>query len=304
MLACLLALAQSGTLVLCGASFELPEPLARELASGAPHLVLEFGSAGVDPLARSGSPAVRPDLSGDWSVSREQALLEQLGRTRAVVVDSSTWLACWQHFKPEQKDSRLEQELRAALRAGRPLIASGAAAAYCASWSLVTREEIQRTQRNPRREDPNLVANGLAFAEGWMIDTSLQSPGGAARLLRATTEFGNARALYLSGPVAWIVRDGAQEAEVAGSGCAAVFDLAHARRSRGDVKEGRLLVLRAGDRLRFEKELEALPASLPANPPANLSGREAPGKELGLPFDALPVGRSGIEYRFDWIVPR
>ena len=303
-LALLLALAQSGTLVLCGESFELPEPLARELAGGAPHLVLDFGAAGVDPLARSGSPAVRPDLSGEWSVAREAALLPELERTRAVVVSAPTWLACWQHFKPEQKDSRLEQELRAALRAGRPLIASGAAAAYCASWSLVTREEIQRAQRNPRHEDPNLVANGLALAEGWMIDTSAQSPGAAARLLRATTNFGNARALYLSGPVAWIVRGEAHEAEVAGSGCAAVFDLAHARRSRGDLKEGRLLLLRSGDRLRFEKELEALPADLPANPPAKLAVREVPEKELGLPFELVPSGRGAFEYRFDWIVAR
>jgi len=45
-------------------------------------------------------------------------------------------------------------------------------------------------------------------------------------LLRAAQAFGNERALYLSGPVAWIVRGGAQEAEVAGSGSAAVFDLA------------------------------------------------------------------------------
>jgi cyanophycinase-like exopeptidase len=213
-----------------------------------------------------------------------------------VVVESPTWLACWQHFKPEQKDSRLEVELRAALRSGRPVVATGAAAAYCAAWSLVTREEIQRAQRNPRHEDPNLVANGLAFAEGWMIDTSGQEPGGAARLLRATTNFGNARALYLSGPVAWIVRGDAHEAEIAGSGCAAVFDLAHARRSRGDLKEGRLLLLRNGDRLRFEKELEALPANLPA--------REPPGNELRLPFEALPAGLGGIEYRFDWIVQR
>jgi hypothetical protein len=299
-LACLLALAQSGTLVLCGESFELPEPLARELAAGAPHLVLEFGSAGVDPLARSGSPAVRPDLSGDWSAAREEALLAELGRTRAVVLGSPTWLDCWKHFKPEQKDSRLEQELRAALRAGRPLVATGAAAAYCASWSLVTREEIQRAQRNPRHEDPNLVANGLAFAEGWMLDTSGQEPGGAARLLRAATNFGNARALFLSGPVAWIVRGDAHEAEIAGSGCAAVFDLAHARRSRGDLKEGRLLLLRNGDRLRFEKELEALPANPAANPPT----RDPPGKELSLPFETLPIGRGGFEYRFDWIVKR
>jgi len=296
LLACLQALAQTGTLVLCGEAFELPEALARELAGGAPHLLLDFGGAGVDPLARSGSPAVRPDFSGEWSVQREAALLPELGRAHAVVVSAPNWLACWQHFKPEQKDSRLEQELRAALRAGRPVIASGAAAAYCASWSIVTREEIQRAQRNPRREDGNLVANGLAFAEGWMIDTSAQAPADAARLLRASGQFGNARALYLSGPVAWIVRGGAREAEIAGSGSAALFDLAHARRSRGDLKEGRLLLLRTGDRLRFEKELEPLPANLPA--------REPPGKELGLPFELVPSGRAGFEYRFDWIVQR
>ncbi len=288
-----LALAQGGTLVLCGESFELSEALARELCGGAPHLVLDFGSPGPDPLARGGSPAVRPDLGGDWSVPREAALLPELERTRAVVVNAPTWLSCWQHFKPEQKDSRFEQELRAALRAGRPLIASGAAAAYCASWSLVTREEIGRVQRNPRRADPNLVANGLAFAEGWMVDTSAQESAGALRLLGAAQHFGNARALYLSGPVAWIVRGGDQEAQVAGSGCAAVFDLAHARRSRADLKEGRLLLLQNGDRLRFEKELELRPGGEAAKDP--------PWKQLGLPFEPQ---RSGFGYRFDWIVQR
>jgi len=291
-----LALVQGGTLVLLGERFELPEALARELAGDAPHLVLEFGGPGADPLARSGSAAVRPDLSGDWSVQREAQLLPELARTRAIVVSSPSWLACWQHLTPEQKDARLEQELRAALRAGRTVVASGAAASYCATWSLVTREELQRTQRNPRAEDPNLLVTGLDFAQGWMLDTSeQQSAGGALRLLKAAQHFGNARALYLAGPVAWIMRGG-EEADIAGTGCAAVFDLAHARRSRADLREGRLLLLQGGDRLRIGKELAALPGGA--------SGKAPPLKELGLPFEPVPSGSGTLEYRFDWIVQR
>jgi len=297
MIALLLALApQAGTLVLCGERFELPEALARELAGGAPHLVLDLGDSGVDPLARSGSPAVRPDLAGDWNAQREAALLPELARTAAVVVNATDWLACWQHFKPEQKDSRLEQELRAALRSGRTLVATGAAAAYCSSWSLVTREEIHRAQRNPRHEDPTLVANGLGFAPAWMVESAVQKDASAMRLLRAAQHFGNARALYLSGPVAWIVRGANEQAEVAGSGTVAVFDLAHARRSRADLREGRLLLLRSGDRLRFEKELELLPAASAAAEPQL--------QPLGLPFEPLRSAGAGFEYRFDWIVQR
>jgi hypothetical protein len=297
MIALLLALAtQAGTLVLCGESFELPQALARELAGSAPHLVLDFGTPGADPLARAGSPAVRPDLSGEWSAQREAALLSELARCGAIVVAAETWLSCWQHFKPEQKDSRLEQELRAALRAGRPLVATGAAASYCASWSLVTREEIRRVQRNPRREDPNLVATGLDLAQGWMVDCALQKQAGLVRLLRASRDFGNARALFLSGPVAWVVRGAKDEAELAGSGFAVVLDLAHARRSRDDLREGRLLVLCAGDRVRFAKEIEVEPRA---------GARTQPGwKALGLPFEPAAEPRPGLEYRFDWFVQR
>jgi len=291
-----LLLALGGTLVLCGERFELPESLARELAGGAPHLVLDFGGPGADPLAHSGSAAVRPDLSGDWNLQREAQLLPELARTGAVVVSAPNWLSCWQHFKPEQKDSRLEQELRAALRAGRTVVASGAAASYCASWSLVAREELHRAQRNPRAEDPNLLVTGLDFAPGWMLDTSeQQSAGGALRLVKAAQHFGNPRALYLAGPVAWIVRAGA-EVEVAGTGCAAVFDLAHARRSRSDIREGRLLLLQGGDRLRIGKELAALPGGA--------SGKASPLKELALPFEPVRSGDGTLEYRFDWIVQR
>lgn len=288
---------RTGTLVLCGERFEFAEALARELAGDAPHLVLDLCAAGPDPLARSGSPAVRPDLSGDWSVQREAALLPELARTRAVVVSASDWLACWRHFKPEQKDSRLEQELRSAWRAGRTVIATGAAASYCASWSLVTRAELHKTQRNPRAEDPNLVASGLDFASGWMLDCAAQAGSeGALRLLRASQRFGNARALFLSGQAAWIVRGGAEEAELAGSGSALLFDLAHARRSRADLREGRLLVLHAGDRVRFEKEIEYRPGSAAAAPPD--------WKALGLPLAPAAVRAGAFEYRFDWIVQR
>jgi len=291
-----LALTQTGTLVLCGERFELPESLARELAGDAPHLVLEFGSPGTDPLARAGLAAVRPDLSGDWSLQRELQLLPELARTSAVVVSAPTWFACWQHFKPEQKDSRLEVELRAALRAGRTVVACGAAASYCASWSLVTREELRRTQRNPRAEDPNLLVTGLDFASGWMLDTSdQQGADGAQRLLKAAQHFGSPRALYLAGPVAWIVRGG-EEVEVRGTGCAAVFDLAHARRSRADLREGRLLLLQEGDRLRIGKELAALAGSA--------AGKDPPLKELRLPCEPVRSGTGTLEYRFDWIVQR
>jgi hypothetical protein len=289
--------AGTGTLVLCGEAFELPEALARELAQGAPHLLLDFDGPGPDPLAQSGSAVVRPDLSGDWNLRREAALLPEFARTRAVVLQAATWLSCWQHLEPEQKDSRLAQELRAALRAGRPVVACGAAAGYCASWSLVSRTEIRRTQRNPRADDPNLVATGLDFAHGWMLDTSVQQPAtGALRLLRATQHFGNARALFLAGPVAWIVRGERQEAEVAGSGTAAVLDLSHARRSRGDLREGRLLLLQGGDRLRFEKELEQRPSDAARPEPARAG--------LGLPFEPVRNAGAGFEYRFDWIVQR
>jgi hypothetical protein len=284
--------AHQGTLVLCGERFELPEALAHELAGDAPHLVLELDETGLDPLARSASRALRPDLAGDWSAGREAALLPELERSQAVVVTARTWIACWRHFKPEQKDSRLEVELRAAWRAGRPVVATGAAAAYCAGWSLVAREELQRTQRNPRQEDPNLAVSGLDLAPGWMVDTSTQEAPGALRLLRASQRTGNARALYLRGPVAWIVR-GAAQAEVAGSGSVAVFDLAHARRSRADLEDGRLLLLGDGDRLRLGKELELVPARPAGEPPA--------WKQFGLPFEPR---RAGSEYRFDWIAQR
>ena len=125
-----------------------------------------------------------------------------------------------------------------------------------------------------------------------MVDTSTQQPQGAQRLLRAAQHSGNARALFLRGPVAWIVR-GSGEAEVAGSGSVAVFDLAHARRSRQDLREGRLLLLADGDRLRFEKEIELRPAHAAGEPPA--------WQPFGLPFE--PV-HTGLEYRFDWIAQR
>jgi hypothetical protein len=292
-----LALAQTGTLVLCGERFEFSASLAREFAGGEPHLVLEFGSPGLDPLAHADTPAVRPDLSGDWNARREAELLPELARTGPIVICAPTWISCWKHFKPEQKDSRLEQELRAALRAGRTVVACGAAASYCASWSRVTREELRRTRRNPRAEDPNLLVTGLAFAPGWMLDTSdEQRAAGALRLLRAAQHFGNERALYLAGPVAWIVRGGAAEAEVAGSGSAIVFDLAHARRSRGDLREGRLLCLRNGDHLRFEKELTAHPDGT--------AGADPSWADLGLPFEPVRSGSAAREYHFDWIVQR
>jgi hypothetical protein len=288
--------ARSGTLVLCGEGFELDEALARELGGARPHLVLDLDGTCPDALARGGTQAVRPDLSGAWNAQRETALLPELARTGAIVVNATTWISCWQHFKPENKDSRLEQELRAALRAGRTLIATGAAAAYCGSWSLVRREEIARAQRNPRRDDPTLVANGLDFATGWMVESAAQKQAGATRLLRASQQFGNARALFLSGQVAWIVRGGAEEAELAGSGFAVAFDLAHARRSREDLREARLLILGAGDRLRFSKEIEVEPAA---------GERRVPGwKTLGLPFEPAHESRPGLEYRFDWIAPR
>jgi len=158
----------------------------------------------------------------------------------------------------------------------------------------VLREEIHRAQRNPRREDPTLVANGLDFAPGWMVECAAQKDASATRLLRAAQHFGSARALYLSGPVAWIVRG--DEAEVAGNGLAAVFDLAHARRSRADLREGRRLLLSSGDRLRFAKQLELQPAAPAAGEPAL--------KPLGLPFEPVRVAGAGFEYRFDWIVQR
>lgn len=285
---------QPGALVLCGESFELSEALARELAGSAPHLVLDLDAPAADPLARSASPAVRADLSGEWSSAREAALLPDLARTGALVVNASSWIACWRHFQFEQKDSRLEQELRSAWRAGRPLVATGAAAAYCAGWSIATREEIQRAARNPRRAEPELVVGGLGLAREWMVDTALQAPAGAERLLRQMQRLGNQRALFLSGPVAWIVRG--DEAQVAGSGLAAVFDLSRARRVREELREGRLLILRSGDRLRFEKELELQPGSPPANEPA--------WKPLGLPFEPMRTPGAGLEYHFDWLVQR
>ena len=295
-LCAVLASAQSGTLVLCGESFELPEALARELAGSAPHLVLDLDGAAPDPLAHGNSQALRPDLAGDWSAAREAALLPDLARAGAVVVQARTWLSCWQHFQYEQKDSRLEQELRAALRAGHPLVATGAAAAYCAAWSIVTREEIHKTARNPRRAEPELVVTGLEFARAWMVDTSTQAPAGAERLLRESQRFGNARALYLQGPVAWIVRaaDG-PVAEVVGSGCACVFDLARARRSREELRDGRLLLLHAGDQVRLGKELEPLSSAAPADAALEI---------LHLSVRAQRLPGSTVAYSFDWLAAR
>ncbi|MBK7645529.1 MAG: hypothetical protein IPJ19_21265 [Planctomycetes bacterium] len=289
--------ARAGTLVLAGESFELEAPLARELAGSAAHLVLDLDGDAPDPLARSDSKGLRPDLSGDWGASREAELLPLLEQSGAIVLQARTWLSCWKHLKPEQKDSRLEQELRAALRAGRTLVATGAAASYCASWSLVSREEIHRAQRNPRSEDPNLVVTGLDFARGWMLDTSTESASGAARVVRAAQHFGSNRALFLQGPVAWIVREGAPQAQITGSGFAAVFDLSHARRSRGELREGRMLLLREGDQLRIGKRLELLPGQAP-------SAAEPDWKRLALPFEPVRAAGSGREYRFDWLAQR
>ena len=60
---------QAGTLVLCGEAFELPEALARELAQGAPHLVLDFDAQG---NAMSGWPKAFGD--GDVLLIEGRAL--------------------------------------------------------------------------------------------------------------------------------------------------------------------------------------------------------------------------------------
>ncbi len=294
--------AQRGTLVLCGEAFELPAALSRELAGNAPHALLATKGDVLDPLCGGDSPARRADLAGDPGSAREARALAALEGTRTIVVEAATWLECWQLFKPEFKDSRLELELRHAWQNGCTVIACGAAASYLASWSIVPREEIHRAVRNPRHAEAQLIANGLGLFDGWAVDTAAQEPSGAARLLGASRRFGNARALYLAGPVAWIVREDGRAVELAGSGLAAVFDLSHARRSREDLREGRLVLLGAGERLRIGRELELASAD-PRAPedPAWSTGALA---RLALPFQPVRLPRPGLEYVFDWTAQR
>jgi len=161
-----LALAQGGTLVLCGESFELPEPLARELAGGAPHLVLEFGAAGLDPLARGRLAGREARPLRRVGLQREAALLPELGRTRAVVVSGADVARpAGSTSSPSRRTRVSSRSCARPLRGGRPVIATGPRppTAPPGRWSRARRSSASSATRAAK--DPNLVANGLAFAE-------------------------------------------------------------------------------------------------------------------------------------------
>lgn len=289
--------ARHGTLVLCDEAFELSPALARELAGDAPHALLASGALALDPLRAAAGPLRRAELDVEAGPERQRRALAALVGARAIVIESSTWLECWQLFKPEFKDSRLEQELRHAWQDGASVIACGAAASYLGSWSLVPREEVHRAVRNPRHAEPELVANGLGFFPGFMVDTASQSPAGARRLLDGTRRFGNTRALFLAGRLAWIVRDEGRAVELAGEGCAAVFDLARARRSRATLREARLVLAGPGETLALRHELEIVREDERAS--GSVEWTRTALARLALPLEPVRLSLPGGDYVFD-----
>jgi hypothetical protein len=248
------ATARAGAVVLLGEPFELPAECFRDLVAGVESRervwITPASSpdvAAIDPLARAGRPAHRARLdAGEPHAGDDRELGERVRDAGAIVLTGGSYLEWYALFRPSEKASGLHAALRAAHESGALVVASGAAAAFLAEWTVVDRAALHRPLRNPRDASEHVIARGLGFVRG-LADCSGAPHGSIARLLALSEHQLFDAALYLDGHVAWIeaARDGS--AAVRGEGAAFVLDFRPARRDRRKLSGGRLSLLLDGD---------------------------------------------------------
>jgi hypothetical protein len=274
---------RTGTIVLLGEPFVLPSEVSSELLAisrpGECVWITPSGTASdaTDPLRDSCAEVARLELDPNAEQAADDgALCERVRRAGSIALTHGSYLDWYSLLRPSEKPSGLCAALLEARRSGALLVASGAAASFLSDWAAVDRAAFHRLQRNPRNDREHTLAQGLGLLRGLSVDASGAPLGGWSRWLTLAARSSGDLALYLHGPVAWILRgDRDGDAIVRGSGAAFVLDLEHASRSRGSLLGARLSLLLDRDRW-SSRERSVLTAARPLEPNAADSAREIP----------------------------
>ncbi len=174
--------------------------------------------------------------------------LEQSRNAQALVLSGGSFMG-WYHLAyPKGSVSYLPQVLVDAAKSKKPLFAVGGACAFLGGGVVVSREDLDEPQRNPRlaQDAPEARVN-LDLGPGLMFGSDSWKDSSPQRLLQAMHANQVQRAAYFVGSVMLEFDRATRTLIVRGPGRVLIFDVTRARSFPRGFRAGRLSSLGEGD---------------------------------------------------------
>lgn len=177
----------------------------------------------------------------------DRGLCERLAEVDVLVIRGGTFMQWFKTLFPEDGATYLARTLVDRVRNRRTVIAHGGACAFLCNGTSVPREDLEKTERNPRRRGAFVPRVAMGLGPKALIDSD-DTPGGSPfRLLQALWETRLDLGFHLVGDVALDYRRIGGKVFVLGPGAVLAWDLDRARRQKRAVREARVSLLRRGD---------------------------------------------------------